>query len=222
MWDAGCGMRRRRHVEGTRAPRASRRARRFPRRRRASAEPALTAGRRRRLRARWRLLGWFGWACGAILVAMGLPAGGAGAALRHSLQRRHLRRIVPIALVAGVVLTAINVLDVIVSVTQSATAGKSRWRDLRTAAPDDVGAYNRAPGQRAADGRPSRSSDVRRRAARRQPTAHPLTRRASPSPQPNGHARCRARIRGLEGLVATRAQPRRVSAERHETGRPAG
>jgi SOS response regulatory protein OraA/RecX len=36
-------------------------------------------------------------------------------ALRYSLQRRHLRRTVRIALVVGVVLTAINQLDVIVS-----------------------------------------------------------------------------------------------------------
>jgi hypothetical protein len=64
----------------------------------------------------WRL-GWLGWAGGAILIAMSLPAvrSRTREALRYCLQRRHLRRTVRIALVVGVVLTAINQLDVIVS-----------------------------------------------------------------------------------------------------------
>jgi hypothetical protein len=58
-----------------------------------------------------------GWAAGAILTAMGLLAvrSRTREALRYCLQRRHLRRTVRIALVVGVVLTAINQLDVIVS-----------------------------------------------------------------------------------------------------------
>jgi hypothetical protein len=64
----------------------------------------------------WRL-GWLGLAGGAILTAMGLLAARSRTreALRYCLQRRHLRRTVRIALVVGVVLTAINQLDVIVN-----------------------------------------------------------------------------------------------------------
>jgi hypothetical protein len=50
----------------------------------------------------------------AILIAMGVSPR-AREALRYCLERRHLRRTVRIALVVGVVLTAINQLDVIAS-----------------------------------------------------------------------------------------------------------
>lgn len=61
-----------------------------------------------------------GWpACGrpGILTPMARPGltPRAREALRYCLQRRHLRRTVRIALVVGIVLTAINQLDVIVS-----------------------------------------------------------------------------------------------------------
>jgi hypothetical protein len=48
----------------------------------------------------------------AILIAMGVSPR-AREALRYCLERRHLRRTVRIALVVGVMLTAINQLDVI-------------------------------------------------------------------------------------------------------------
>jgi hypothetical protein len=69
-----------------------------------------------RVAGAWRR-GWLGWAGGAILIAMGLLAvrSRTREALRYCRQRRHLRRTVRIALVVGVVLTAINQLDVIVS-----------------------------------------------------------------------------------------------------------
>jgi hypothetical protein len=61
-----------------------------------------------------------GWpACGrvGILTLIGRPrlTPRAHEALRYCLQRHHLRRTVRIALVVGIVLTAINQLDVIVS-----------------------------------------------------------------------------------------------------------
>ena len=61
--------------------------------------------------------GWPG--CGQVGILTLMPRPGSTArsreALRYCLQRRHLRRTIRIALVVGVVLTAINQLDVIVS-----------------------------------------------------------------------------------------------------------